>query len=245
VRFFDFIKNISIDYLKIFFKIKNLTNEYYDCNYIKKIKVFSANKNWKKETITCLKYVKSEKISKVLDVGCNAGFGTEAVRKYLKTNIYGADTSKIAIKQAKKNFYTIRKNFKHYDGVKLPFKDNYFDLVVSFHVIGHVQDANKFIKELNRVTKSGKKVIIITPNAIYKIFSIVDSLINKYSPDMSINKYWFSSELKKLFLKNKFKDINIFFIGELPIILRWLKFNNILKSRIAIIATKINKKDIK
>jgi SAM-dependent methyltransferase len=49
------------------------------------------------------------------------------------------------------------------DPYSYPFPDNYFDLVVSGQTIEHIKDLHKWIKELSRILKVGKPMIIIGP----------------------------------------------------------------------------------
>ena len=55
----------------------------------------------------------------------------------------------------------------------MPFKDNFFDVVVCAWVLEHLSDPNKAFKEIYRVLKPGGKVIFITPNALnYNVWLI-------------------------------------------------------------------------
>jgi len=72
----------------------------------------------------------------------------------------------------------IRKGFVNLDSVKLPgvnvlhnlnkypwpFKDNTFDEVYASHVLEHVSDLIKTMKEIRRVSKNGAKIIIRVPH---------------------------------------------------------------------------------
>ena len=49
-----------------------------------------------------------------------------------------------------------------YDGYSLNFPDNYFDVVTCVDTIEHVEDYNRLIKEILRVSKKG--VFLSTPN---------------------------------------------------------------------------------
>lgn len=50
-----------------------------------------------------------------------------------------------------------------YDGVNIPFSDNYFDSIVCFEVLEHVFNADMFLKEAFRVLKPGGKAIFTVP----------------------------------------------------------------------------------
>lgn len=50
-----------------------------------------------------------------------------------------------------------------WDGVSLPFEDNYFDSVVSFEVFEHVFNPSEVFKEIRRVLKPGGTLLMSTP----------------------------------------------------------------------------------
>ena len=50
-----------------------------------------------------------------------------------------------------------------WDGITLPFEDDYFDACVSFEVFEHVFDGQKVLGELRRVLRPGGTLLITTP----------------------------------------------------------------------------------
>ena len=52
-------------------------------------------------------------------------------------------------------------------GEYLPFKDNYFDLILSHEVIEHVNDDLLCIREMVRVLRPGGRIILFCPNRGY------------------------------------------------------------------------------
>jgi len=60
------------------------------------------------------------------------------------------------------SFYEKDKVF-FYDGLKLPFPDNYFDAIVSFQVIEHIESLHESLCELKRVSRPGAKLLITGP----------------------------------------------------------------------------------
>jgi ubiquinone/menaquinone biosynthesis C-methylase UbiE len=52
-------------------------------------------------------------------------------------------------------------------GEKLPFPDDYFDLVLSHEVLEHVQDDQLAVTEIIRVLKPGGRLILFVPNRGY------------------------------------------------------------------------------
>ncbi len=51
-----------------------------------------------------------------------------------------------------------------YAGLELPFDDDYFDLVISYEVLEHVQNEDLAVREIWRVLKPGGEVVISVPN---------------------------------------------------------------------------------
>ena len=51
----------------------------------------------------------------------------------------------------------------HFDITSLPLEENYFDLVICYHVLEHVEDDKKAIRELHRVVKHGGTLLTQVP----------------------------------------------------------------------------------
>ncbi|MCH8741950.1 methyltransferase domain-containing protein [Patescibacteria group bacterium] len=102
-----------------------------------------------------------EKGSKILDLGCGRGVLTNAIKNYFQAKVVGVD---IKDQRIVKNF-----PFRIYNGEKLPFPDNSFDIVFLSYVLHHTEDPKKVISEAKRVTK--KKIIIFEdlPEGIFGI----------------------------------------------------------------------------
>ena len=92
--------------------------------------------------------------AKILDIGCGKGFFLYDLIK-LKPNseVVGIDISKYAIKNAKEE---IKNKLVFGNPTKLPWEDNYFDLVVSITTLHnlYVFDLEKALKEMERVGKN-------------------------------------------------------------------------------------------
>ena len=98
----------------------------------------------------------------VLDCGCGQGYGTfQLARKAEKA--VGVDLSDWKMDRSSK-FKSPNLQFKKMDILKMSFKDDSFDLVVSSHNIEHLEEYEKSVREMHRVLKAGGKCIVITPN---------------------------------------------------------------------------------
>ena len=116
---------------------------------------------------------KLKKDAKVLEAGCGSG---DTLSSFKDQETYGLDMSKNALQLAKKNCnHTVLGNI-----MKIPFKDNTFDLVYNSGVLEHFKEPYnlKATKEMARVAKKGGYVIIILPNKycfwyrLYKMLTI-------------------------------------------------------------------------
>ncbi len=107
------------------------------------------------------KYVKSKAI---LDDGCGAGYGTSFLTNAEPSETVGLDRSFEAISYASHKYWKPRLSYLIGDGVKLPFGDESFDVVVSSQVIEHVPKYTDYLLEILRVLKSSGILLIGTPN---------------------------------------------------------------------------------
>ena len=115
-----------------------------------------------------VEYVKSKSIprdSKLLDIGCNTGSTIFNLHQNGFTNVYGVDVEKNSINHGRKIYTPISDRLVDYDGVKLPFEDNSFDVVTMFDVIEHITNIDQFIREeVRRVLRECGILLFQTPN---------------------------------------------------------------------------------
>mgnify|MGYP001204078536 CR=1 FL=1 len=65
----------------------------------------------------------------------------------------------------------------------MPFKDNFFDLVVCAWVFEHLKNPQQSLKEIHRVLKPNGKLIFLTPNTLnYNVWIIrlIPSIFHNY-----------------------------------------------------------------
>ena len=102
-----------------------------------------------------------------LDVGCNLAQQAIKVSGNVK-KIYGYEINIELIKMAKKEIR--RRKIKNIElnygdaNAKLPFKSNYFDVVVCSDVLEHLYNRNFAISEISRVLKPGGRLFLVTDN---------------------------------------------------------------------------------
>lgn len=100
--------------------------------------------------------------SKILDIGCGTGhFLKYLISKKDLWKIFGVEPNKLLRNVAKKNTAA---NIQ--DGLlsKIPFRDNFFDVVTCYDVLEHNIDLMENVAELRRVLKPNGILLIQAPN---------------------------------------------------------------------------------
>lgn len=164
-------------------------------------------------------YDKKRKVGKILDVGCGNGrhivfFAEQGF------DAYGIDISDKAIEIAKA--WLAKKGLKAHlkvgDIEKLPFKDKYFDVVVSNEVLDHVpfSKAKKAIQEIRRVLTGGGYIYTTlrsTEDSEYGRGEEVDrnTFVLKEGYEKGLIQHFFDlEEIRELLAGFKIFDIEIY-----------------------------------
>lgn len=147
--------------------------------------------------------------NRILDAGCGTGLLVERMQSF--GEIHGIDISSEAIKFSKKRGL---RNIHQGSVTKLPFKKNFFDLIVSIDVLYHkwVTDDSLALKEFNRVLKPGGVLILKLPAFSW--------LARKHDQVVYTKKRYSIKELEKLISLTNFKIIkgSYFFFLLLPFV---------------------------
>ena len=141
-------------------KLKNkfiaweLSEQYYDGDRNNGYGGFSYDGRWLNLLPKFIKRYNLNNNSKILDLGCKKGFIMKDLKILLPgAKVYGIEDHLYPIKNAEKE---IKKNIIFSNYYKIPFKKNYFDLIIGFSSIYKYNfiDVVKTIKEINRVSKN-------------------------------------------------------------------------------------------
>jgi len=143
----------------------------------------------------------------ILDFGCGEGSRLNALLKKNQKGT-GVDINDYAISQARKKYP--RHKFMHYDGKKLPFPDENFDLVYSAFVLEHTQSPELAIEEMIRVLASNGKLVLICPNfgapnrrspnsTENPVFKLIRGIFKDFFPPSPDHLHWCSVTPKKTY----------------------------------------------
>jgi SAM-dependent methyltransferase len=98
---------------------------------------------------------------RALVVGCGQGLEIPVLKAEV---VVGIDLSLIALNEAQKS--CLGAKFVQADGLKLPFAPESFDVIICSEVMEHVLEPKKLVEEMARVSASGGKLLVTTPNWI-------------------------------------------------------------------------------
>ncbi len=153
---------------------------------------------------------------KILELGCGRGdFIIEFKKNGLET--YGVDLSDYS-----KNFFP-ELNFKKIDMTKdkLPYVDNYFDVIYSKSFIEHFYFPEKVFQEAYRVLKPGGIIITLTPEWQYIYKSFYDDFTHRVP---------FTKEsLKDIHKINNFELVTVESFIQLPVLFKKNLFSKFCK----------------
>lgn len=117
-----------------------------------------------KEVLHIIEYLQLKKTDNGLDLGCSFGRLQEVLSTCCDT-VYGVDVDQYAVEKARLQAY---EEVKIGGAEQTGFDANFFDLVFCWAVF-EVVDHKKGLAEINRVLKTGGKVIITGKNNNYHI----------------------------------------------------------------------------
>ncbi|MAG47646.1 hypothetical protein CL617_03495 [archaeon] len=114
-----------------------------------------------RKIISVIEQFKELKNSKILDIGSGTGVISNVLSKYSK-DVYGVDTFDYRVKKKTYKFKKVKDEI-------IPFKEDFFDVIVSNQVIEHVQDQEKHLREIFRTLKKDGICYLATPNKYFPI----------------------------------------------------------------------------
>lgn len=229
---------LRMTYNPKFPEIKNINNSiFWSKKFIKK----EEKSSMERERISKIIKLLIKEKGKLLDLGFGRGYlENEIVKNNLDLKLFGIDISTFAVESIKKE---IKGKFIKGDVIKLPFRNNLFEIVVSLEIMEHISPSNTFkvLREIYRVLKKNGKLIISIPlNERLEILinegenlsghvrnyskELIKAeleisgfeLIHEFSLFAFKNLYSLKSILRKTIFKNRWKPNNIILVARKP-----------------------------
>ncbi len=117
----------------------------------------------------CVPYIRQKR---VLDFGCGSGYGTHLMSEHCQ-DIVGVDIADDAIDFANSRYSSDNLEYRRIGNIEttpLPFDDASFDVVISFQVMEHIEQVDKYLDEIRRVLRDDGVVVIATPDRTTRLF---------------------------------------------------------------------------
>jgi ubiquinone/menaquinone biosynthesis C-methylase UbiE len=157
------------------------------------------------KTDLIIKFLKSKKFGKILDIGCGSGYILHEIRKHFpNSDLYGVDLESKSIDLAKK---ITNEKYQVANAEKLSeyFEKEFFDCVISTDVMEHIENYKENISEVYKILKPGGIFYVYTPsiNGILSKSKMAD-LYHQNSKSLMYDQRYFTNQG----LANDLKDAN-------------------------------------
>ena len=203
---------------KIIDKENLQSNAYIDSNNLsKRVALYEYTVPRYSVTEEVVRTLKIEGSESILDVGCGDGKLLINLRIGAghKGPLVGLDISEGIVNEAAKNADSSNANifFRKADVQSLPFPDEHFDVVTACHMIYHVQDVDKALKEMTRVLKP-KGQFVLSANSVKSKIEVLRPLKEKVAKKFNLTSFpdttvRFNIESGEELLQKYFKNLTL------------------------------------
>ena len=101
--------------------------------------------------------------SRVLDIGAGTGYQARIFDSW-GCDVFAVD---VEIRSPAHQFWPVTL----FDGINLPFDDNWFDVVFTSNVLEHVRERERLLHEIARVVRPGGCAIHVVPSATWRLWT--------------------------------------------------------------------------
>ncbi len=126
---------------------------------IAELRAWAAYNHWH---YRLTKFIKNDS-PKILECGCGPGFLSKSIKKWFpNADLYSCDYEYALIHSVKQELGY--KNLFQANAQEIPIKDSVIDILISFHMIEHLEKPILFFENAHRVLKLGGYLIYAAPN---------------------------------------------------------------------------------
>lgn len=172
-----------------------------------------------KQILACLRYISAKPLQDqyTLDLGASNGVIDYYLAAFVK-NIIGIDVDAIAIQDGKKRFHRKNLLLKHFDGRKIPYKNNTFDVVIFRRSYQYIDHLEKIIEEVYRVLKPDgicyfegtNKLSFLGTDYNLPLLAILPKRISKIYVETTKQRYFSAKYLTYWMLKKHMRLFRIY-----------------------------------
>jgi len=161
---------------KQYYQDKDVAERYYK----KRFSSLSGRLNHFLEKLFLKGAIQNLEIGSALDVACGTGRLTRELLDFKIERITGTDISEEMMEVARE-YCSNKVEFQKGDATHLPFKDNEFDLVISYRFLDHLpaEEKKKVIREITRVSNKYLIFTMANLNTWTRIARTLRKIINK------------------------------------------------------------------
>lgn len=139
----------------------------------------------------------------ILDYGCGTGYGVMTISEHAKS-VIGVDINRQIIDHCNERYRKVNVSFTQVSAeCPLPYENGLFDIIVSFQVIEHLPDVQRYLYELRRLLKDEGLLFIATPNRCFRLLPFE----KPWNPE-HIREYSYRSLNNEL--RQSFAEVRIF-----------------------------------
>lgn len=155
-----------------------------------------------------LNLVENSGYNRILDIGTGTGYlAFPLAERFPEASVCGIDIAETIV--MKNNAIVKEKGitnlkFEVFDGLKYPFPDESFDLIVTRYAFHHFPNAADAIRQMNRILIKGGRVLVSDPLRNEKDENRVIDMFMRVKKDGHI-QFYSSNELDDLFNGNGFR----------------------------------------
>lgn len=197
--------------------VEHKAKKFYDSKKVRRLRRFD-HPIVKEHVIDKVNFIKKNieltPKTKVLEVGAGNGYFSFYFRDSCDLLVTDVNKETLLLNPVKKKM--------NVDANKLPFGDNSFDVVMCFGVLHHIDNPDKVVKGLNRVSRN--YVVLMEPNADNIVQKLVLPVIPREWGIFKFTTNYFKNLIKDNHLKIlKFKHMGRFITPNIPLPLSLVK----------------------